>query len=283
MATRNHIENPFEYLIHGLSGAFAWTRRPRDPAARVEPQVRRITSSDIADSLKLGLADFGAARDDVIFIALIYPLAGLVLAMLAANMALLPMVFPLLSGFALLGPLAAVGLYEISRRRENGEQVSWTDAARVVSSPAIVSIMGLGLIVIALFVAWLATSYALSVAVFANEAPTTVSNFLRQVFSTDAGRWMIFMGVGVGFFFALAAFLISAVSFPLLLDRHVDVDVAIRTSIRVVAANPGTMALWAAIVVAMLVIGSLPALLGLIIVVPVLGHATWHLYRKAVV
>jgi uncharacterized membrane protein len=283
MATRNHIENPFEYLIHGLSGAFAWTRRPRDPAARVEPQVRRISSADIADALKLGLADFGAARDDVVFIALIYPLAGLVLAMLAANMALLPMVFPLLSGFALLGPLAAVGLYEISRRRERGEKVSWTDAARVISSPAIGSIMVLGLIVIALFVAWLATSYALSVAVFANEAPTTVSNFVRQVFATDEGRWMIFMGVGVGFFFALAAFLISAVSFPLLLDRHVDVDVAIRTSIRVVAANPGTMALWAAIVVAMLVIGSLPALLGLIVVVPVLGHATWRLYRKAVV
>jgi uncharacterized membrane protein len=283
MATRNHIENPFEYLIHGLSGAFAWTRRPRDPAARVEPQVRRISSADIADALKLGLADFGAARDDVVFIALIYPLAGLVLAMLAANMALLPMVFPLLSGFALLGPLAAVGLYEISRRRERGEKVSWTDAARVISSPAIGSIMVLGLIVIALFVAWLATSYALSVAVFANEAPTTVSNFVRQVFATDEGRWMIFMGVGVGFFFALAAFLISAVSFPLLLDRHVDVDVAIRTSIRVVAANPGTMALWAAIVVAMLAIGSLPALLGLIVVVPVLGHATWRLYRKAVV
>jgi uncharacterized membrane protein len=231
----------------------------------------------------MGLSDFGAARDDVIFIALIYPMAGLVLALLAANMSLLPMVFPLLSGFALLGPLAAVGLYEISRRRETGEQVSWVDAARVVSSPGIGAIMGLGLVVIALFAAWLATSYALSVAVFANEAPTTVSNFLRQVFATDSGRWMIFMGVGVGFFFALAAFLISAVSFPLLLDRHVDVDVAIRISIRVVTANPGTMALWAAIVVAALVIGSLPALLGLIVVVPVLGHATWHLYRKAVV
>ncbi len=283
MATRNHIENPFEYLIHGLSDAFTWTRRTRDPAARVEPQVRRVTSGDIADSLKLGLSDFGAARDDVIFIVLIYPLAGLVLALLAANMSLLPMVFPLLSGFALLGPLAAVGLSEISRRREAGEQVSWMDAARVFRSPGIGSIMGLGLIVIALFAAWLATSYALSVAVFANEAPTTVSNFVRQVFATDSGRWMIFMGVGVGFFFALAAFLISAVSFPLMLDRHVDIDVAIKTSVRVVAANPGTMALWAAIVVAMLVIGSLPALLGLIVVVPVLGHATWHLYRKAVV
>jgi uncharacterized membrane protein len=282
MATRNHIENPFEYLMHGLSGAFAWTRRPRNPTARVEPQVRHITTGDLADALKMGLADFGAARDDVVFIALIYPLAGLVLAMLAANMALLPMVFPLLSGFALLGPLAAVGLYEISRRRESGAPVSWMDAARVASSPAIGSIMAMGLIVIALFAAWLAVSYALSVAVFANEVPTTVSNFIREVFATDAGRWMIAIGVGMGFLFALAAFLVSVVSFPLLLDRHVDLDVAVKTSIRVVAANPGAMALWAAIVVTALVIGSLPALLGLIVVVPVLGHATWHLYRKAV-
>ncbi len=283
MATRNHIENPFEYMIHGLSGMFAWTHRSRDPAARVEPQVRRLARGDIVDALKLGLADFGAARDDVVFIALVYPLAGLLLAMLAANMALLPMVFPLLSGFALLGPLAAIGLYEISRRRERGEEVSWTDAARVVSSPGIGSIMGLGLIVITLFAAWLAASYALSVAVFANEPPITVENFLRQVFATNEGRWMIAMGIGLGFAFALANFLISVVSFPLVLDRHVDVDVAIRTSIRVVAENPRAMALWASIVVAALVIGSLPALLGLIVVVPVLGHATWHLYRKAVV
>ena len=85
MATRNHIENPFEYLLHGLSGVFAWADRPRNPTARVEPRVRRLAAGDIVDALKMGLADFGAARDDVVFIALIYPLAGLVLAMHAAT------------------------------------------------------------------------------------------------------------------------------------------------------------------------------------------------------
>lgn len=281
MATRNHVENPLEYLMHGISSAFSFKARPRDPASRVAPQVRRLTTADIRDALRSGLGDFAAARDDVVFIALIYPLAGLALAALAANMALLPMVFPLLSGFALLGPLAAIGLYEISRRRESGAAVSWMDAAKVVGSPAIGSIMMMGLIVVALFVAWLAASYALSAAVFGYQAPT-LENFVQQVFATNEGHAMIAIGISVGFVFALIAFAVSAVSFPLLLDRHVDVDVAVRTSIRVVMENPGPMALWAFIVVAGLILGSLPALLGLIVVVPVLGHATWHLYRKAV-
>lgn len=281
MATRNHVENPIEYLMHGISSAFSSAARPRDPAARAIPQVRRLTGADIRDALRSGLSDFAAARDDVVFIALIYPLAGIALAALAANMALLPMVFPLLSGFALIGPLAAIGLYEISRRREAGETVSWVDAARVLQSPAIGSIMMMGLIVVALFFTWLAASYGLSTAVFGYQAPTPES-FVQQVFATNEGHLMIAIGLSVGFVFALIAFAVSAVSFPLLLDRHVDVDIAIRTSIRVVTENPGPMALWAFIVVAALVLGSLPALLGLIVVVPVLGHATWHLYRKAV-
>lgn len=286
MAIGNHVENPFEYALKRLAWAFSGWWRPRDPsaraAARVAPQVRRIETADLWASLRKGFADFGAARDDVVFIALIYPLAGLVLATAALRYELLPMIFPLVSGFALVGPFAAIGLYEISRRRERGETVSWMDAAGVVRSPAIGSIVEMGVILIALFALWLATAYEISLLAFGDGPPVTIESFLTQVFATGEGRAMIAIGLGVGFLFAVVALAISVVSFPLLLDRHVDLDVAIRTSLKVVAENPKTMALWGLIVAASLAIGALPALIGLIVVVPVLGHATWHLYRRAV-
>jgi len=286
MAVGNHVENPFEYALKHLVGAFSGPPHRKDAAARaaarVEPQVRKIGAADLMASLKKGFGDFGAARDDVVFIAIIYPLAGLVLAAVAMRYELLPMVFPLLSGFALVGPLAAVGLYEISRRRERGERVSWLDAARVLQSPAIGSIIGMGLILIGLFALWMATAYEISLLAFAEGPPPTAEIFVNQVFATGGGQAMAVIGIGVGFLFAVVALALSVVSFPLLLDKHVDLDVAIRTSLKVVAANPGTMALWGLIVAASLVLGSIPALVGLIVVVPVLGHATWHLYRRAV-
>jgi uncharacterized membrane protein len=246
------------------------------------PAVRRIKASDLRAVLIRGLADFEAYRSDVIFICLIYPLVGILLAWLSFGYHFLPLLFPLASGFALIGPVAAVGLYEMSRRREQGHRISWIDAFGVVRSPGFGAILVLGLVLLAIFLLWMLAAAVIYQLTLGPEAPVSIAAFIRDVFTTPAGWTMIVAGIGVGFLFALLVLAISVVSFPLLLDRDVGLYAAVSTSIRALATNPGPMALWGLIVAGGLVIGMLPAFLGLILILPVLGHATWHLYRKVV-
>jgi uncharacterized membrane protein len=244
--------------------------------------VRRIGVADLWDALRRGLADFEANRTDIVFLCVIYPVIGLVLGRLASGYGLLPLLFPLASGFALVGPFAAVGLNEISRRREQGSEVRWVDAFGVLRSPSIGAILLLGLMLIALFLLWLVVAEIIYVVTFGARPPASVAIFINEVFTTSAGWTMIVVGIGAGFLFALLVLAVSVVSFPLLLDRNAGIGTAISTSVRAVSANPGVMALWGLIVACGLVIGSVPLFVGLVVVLPVLGHATWHLYRKVV-
>jgi uncharacterized membrane protein len=247
------------------------------------PDVRRIAAADLLHALRRGVDDFMACRTDAIVLCVIYPLAGLVIAKLTFGSGLLPMLFPLAAGFAIIGPFAAIGLYELSRRRERqAEAVRWPDAFQLFASPAFGRIVALGLLLVAIFLAWLGAAYGIYRATLGPEPPVSTEAFLSDVFTTGPGWIMIGAGVGVGFLFALVAFTVGVVSFPLLIARPVSVGTAIATSVRAVAANPGPMALWAVIVAGGLVLGSLPLVLGLIVVLPVLGHATWHLYRRVV-
>lgn len=251
-------------------------------AGRSAPQVRRIGMDDLKDALRLGLDDFRAVPTYSVFLIVIYPVVGLFLLWLTFGYNLLQLAFPLIAGFALLGPLAAIGLYEISRRREQGLDFSWS-ALNVFGLLRIRSIAVLGIALLAIFLLWLAAAHAIYRATFGNWTPPSYSEFAGQVLTTQAGWELILIGVGVGFVFALVAFVISVVSFPLLVDRDVGAATAVVTSIKAVAANPVTMAAWGVIVAAALLIGSLPAFIGLAVVLPILGHATWHLYRKLVV
>jgi uncharacterized membrane protein len=289
MAVQDRIRNPIEWGWDQLKGAghavdsAAHAIEGAPPAVAGPPAVRRIAAADLRDALAKGLSDFGACRTDVIFLCLIYPVLGLVLARMAIGAALLPLIFPLVSGFALVGPIAAMGLYEMSRRREAGHDIGWAGAFGVLRSPAFGAILTLGVVLLAIFVAWLAAAWGLYAVTLGPEAPASITGFLGDVFTTGPGWALIGLGVGVGFLFAVLVLIIGVVSFPLLLDRDVGVRAAVSTSVRAVRANPGPMALWGLIVAAGLVAGSIPALLGLVIVMPVLGHATWHLYRKVVV
>jgi uncharacterized membrane protein len=248
----------------------------------VHPTVRKITPADLKEALAKGFDDFWAMPSHLVFIGLIYPIIGVCLAALTFSNNALPLLYPLASGFALVGPFAAIGLYEISRRRELGLTTTWQDAFNVLKSPSIPSIAALGVLLLVIFLVWLTSARTLYQSIFGYEVPASYSQFFNQVLGTADGMRLIVIGNILGFCFAVAVLSISAISFPLLLDRDVGVAVAVYTSIKAVAMNPFTMALWGLIVAAALLVGSIPLFVGLAIVMPVLGHATWHLYRRVV-
>ena len=215
---------------------------------RARPIVRTIGLRDIKNALAEGIADFSAMPSHAVFLCLIYPIVGMLLARLTLGYEVLPLLFPLAAGFTLLGPFAAIGLYELSRRREQGLDASWQDAFDVLRSPSRGAIAALGLLLLTIFVIWIAVAQAIYVAYFGYEPAASIPHFLDQVFTTPAGRMLMIVGNLVGFLFALGVLTISVISFPLLLDRDVGAVEAVLTSVRVVARNPLMMAIWGLIV-----------------------------------
>jgi uncharacterized membrane protein len=244
--------------------------------------VRKIGLSDLSDALRLGWEDFKAVPTHAVVLCVIYPVLGLVLFRLAVGYSVLPLLFPLAAGFTLIGPFAALGLYELSRRRERGEEAAAWHAMRVLRAPSFGAILEVGAVLLVLFGVWIGCADAIYIATFGNTPAANIPDFARRVLTTPEGWSLIIVGCGVGGLFAIVALCISVVAFPLMLDRHASAIDAIRTSLRAVMENPFTMAAWGLIVAALLVIGSLPLFVGLAVVLPVLGHATWHLYRKVV-
>jgi uncharacterized membrane protein len=258
----------------------------RWPASSVwrpgEPAVRRIGLEDLQDAVTKGFDDFNAVPSHAVFLGIIYAVLGLILFRVAFGYDVLPLVYPMLAGSALLGPIAAIALYDLSRRRERGLDTSVWHMGEVFRSPQIGAIARLGLVLTAIFFVWLGLAQVMYVQIMGGAEPTSLREFAHQLLGTPAGRQLIVVGNAVGFLFALLVLVISVISFPMLVDRNVSVGTAVRTSVRAVIANPLTMAVWGLFVAAALLIGSLPLFFGLAVVFPVLGHATWHLYRKAV-
>src|ERR1700730_4111889 len=244
--------------------------------------VRKIGLSDLSDALRLGWEDFKAIPTHAVVLCLIYPVLGLVLFRLAVGYSVLPLLFPLAAGFTLIGPFAALGLYELSRRRERGEEAAAWDAMQVYRAPSFGAMLELGILLLVLFGTWIAVADAIYIATFGHAPAASIPDFASRVLTTPEGWSLIIVGCGIGFLFAVVALCVSVVSFPLMLDRHATAIDAIRTSLRAVMKNPLTMAAWGLIVAVLLVVGSIPFFVGLAVVLPVLGHATWHVYRKVV-
>jgi len=262
--------------------AKAWSTGAAAQAGR-RPELRRIGVGDLGTALRRGWQDFLATPTQLIFLCVLYPIFGLVAAPLADGGGAAHLFYPMAAGFALVGPVAALGIYEISRRRERGLPTSWLTVFEVLRSPALGGIVVLTLLLAAVFAAWLWVANAIYAGSVGTLPPEAQELSVATLFGTPEGRRLVWLGNGAGFLFAAAVLALTVVSFPMLLDREGGVGAAIATSLRAVALNPLPMAAWGLLVAGLLLLGSLPLFVGLAVVLPLLGHATWHLYRLVVV
>jgi uncharacterized membrane protein len=250
-------------------------------AASGDPRIRPITGRDIADALAAGLRDFQSAPFHGLLFGSLYALGGMAIVFSVSNFGLAYLAYPLAAGFALIGPFVAVGCYEVSRARENGATATVAHTWSVIRARG--QILWMALVTVFIFILWM-YQVRLLMALFlgVNSSFTTVREFLTVVLTTQQGIAFLVAGNVVGAVLSLVVFSLTVVSFPLLLDRDVDFVTAMITSVQAVATNPVPMIGWALVIVLLLIVSILPFFLGLVVTIPVLGHTTWHLYRRIV-
>jgi uncharacterized membrane protein len=245
-------------------------------------KLQRIGPADCFAALAEGFDDALEMPTYPAFLGLFYAVAAVTLVSLSSFVNALQLAFPLAAGFALIGPFVAVGLIEMSRRRELGLGTSWRDSFAALRSPALPSVLAHGLLLFAIFVAWIGAAQLVYIHIYSANPPAAAISFLRDVVTTGRGWLLILVGGAIGFVFAAVALCLSVISFPLMLERDVGLVPAVGASLRLARENPAAVALWGAIVATSLVVASIPLFIGLAVAMPTLGHATWRLYRSAV-
>ncbi len=250
-------------------------------SGKVDPVVRRVAATDIAEALVEGLRDFQALPLYGLAFGALYAAGGIIIVLCLTAFGMVYLAYPLAAGFALIGPFVAIGLYDVSRRRESGEPVSVAAIWTTVRSRSEIGWMAF--VTLFVFVIWMyQVRLWIALLLGLNASFSSLHEFITVVLTTSEG--MLFLAVGniVGAMLSLILFSLTVVSFPLLLDREVDFVTAMVTSVRAVVASPVPMIGWAAVIVMLLIVSALPYFLGLLVTLPVLGHATWHLYRRIV-
>ncbi|MEZ5913134.1 MAG: DUF2189 domain-containing protein [Paracoccaceae bacterium] len=255
------------------------TEASAPPPSRI-PELRDIQFSDLRAALGRGWADYRRAPAFGLFFSAVYVAGGLLLYYALATTGKIWWSVPVTVGFPILGPFTAVGLYEVSRRLERGEPLVWSEVLGVIFRQKDRQIPSMSAIVVVFFLFWNFIGHMIFALFLGLQVMTNVSSSFA-VYLTPAGLSMLAVGTAVGAAFALVLFALTVISLPLLLDREVDFVTAMITSLRCVIANPVTMLSWGALITVSLFLGMAPAFLGLFIVLPVLGHASWHLYRLA--
>ena len=244
--------------------------------------VRKITPADLIDAIKLGIADFNERPSHLFILGLIYPIAGFLGAAWVFESDMFSLALPIVGGYAIMGPFAAVVLYRVSRRRERGEDFQWRETFTRLETIHSKNIAILGLFLFAIFSVWLFIAQAIYDATLGTMKFNSLGEFLGLVFGTPEGLTLLIAGNGVGFLLAAFVLATNVISFPMALDRDITPMTALKTSWRVTMASPGVIFLWGIMIVGSMILGALALLVGLAIVLPVLGHASWHVYRKTV-
>jgi uncharacterized membrane protein len=258
-------------------GSFAEHRLTAD-----QIKIRKIGVYDLWQSLKEGYDDFRAKPSHIPFLILMYALFAVLWSLYMVGHELRYQAFPMVAGFNFLGPVVLIVLFEMSRRRERGLELRWGAAFGFIHSSSFAPILALSIVMMLLYVGWLYMAELIYFGLFGDYAPASMPEFIREVFTTRHGGALLMYGNLVGFLFAFTALSLSVVAFPLILDKPVTSFTAMAVSVKAVMSNISVMALWGLIVVAFLTLGATLFLIGLAVALPVLGHATWHLYRKIV-
>jgi uncharacterized membrane protein len=259
-----------------------WEGKPMTSVSgKVDPLVRPIKAADIVETLAQGLRDFQAMPLYGLAFGAIYAGGGIVIMLSLTAFGMVYLAYPLAAGFALIGPFVAIGLYEVSRQREAGQKPSMRGIWSTVRSRSEIGWMAF--VTLFIFVIWMyQVRLLIALLIGLHASFSSLKEFLTVVLTTNEGLVFLAIGNAVGAALSLVLFSLTVVSFPLLLDRDVDFVTAMITSVRAVVTSPVPMIAWAAIIVILLIVSALPYFLGLLVTLPVLGHSTWHLYRRIV-
>ena len=250
-------------------------------SGKVDPVVRSITAGDIAEALGEGLRDFQAVPLYGLAFGALYAAGGIAILLCLMAFGLVYLAYPLAAGFAMIGPFVATGLYEVSRRRETGQAISIGAIWATVKARGEIGWMAF--VTLFVFVVWMyQVRLLIALLIGLHASFSSLREFITLVLTTNEGLLFLAIGNAVGAALSLILFSLTVVSFPLLLDRDVDFVTAMVTSVRAVVKSPVPMIGWAAVIVVLLAVSAIPYFLGLVVTLPVLGHATWHLYRRII-